>query len=163
MGSTFSLDTLSPTPLRNKSQHNRTKTPTKQRQAKPNQIPPLKKETPNIILTIHPRGSQLSVFQKMRETCSSESMPHMNHVASHGFICTKIDTSSASVSRFLLPRSHYPLLTSHPVAAVVAGEGSGQDQLVRGPGWPRTKTSQDSKRQRAGWDEGGRPAWRCLR
>ena len=87
-------------------------------------------------------------------------MPHMNHIASHGFICMKIDTSSASVSRFLLPRSHYPLLTSHPVAAGVAGEGSGQDQLVRGPGWPRTKASQDSKRQPAGWDVGGRLAWR---
>ena len=138
----------------------KTKTPTKQRQPKPNQIPPLKEETPNIILTSHPRGSQLSVFQKMRETRSSESMPHMNHVASHGFICMKIDSSSASVLHFILPRSHYPLVTSQPVAAMVAGEGSGQDQLVRGPGCPRTKTSQDSKRQRAGWDVGGRPAWR---
>lgn len=148
--------------LLSETNHSTTKTkiPTKQRQPKPNQIPPLKEETPNIILTSHPRGSQLSVFQKMRETRSSESVPHMNHVASHGFICMKIDSSSASVLRFLLPRSHYPLVTSQPVAAVVAGEGSGQDQLVRGPGCPRTKTSQDSERQRAGWDVGGRLAWR---
>lgn len=90
----------------------------------------------------------------MIETCYSESTQHMNHGSSHDFICTKIDTSSASIPSF-------PAQKSLSFDDIRTGCSKGR-LLVRaagsaswsGAGHASSEMSQDGKGWEPGWDAG---------
>lgn len=88
--------------------------------------PPFQRGNPKQHPHPHLRGRDPAAFQKVMETCYSESTRLMSHLPTHSFICMKIDPSSASMSSFL-PRSHYPLVAPE---IITPRDHSGWQQAV---------------------------------